>query len=89
MLSEVTTEPFVVPTGTLRVNVDAHEGELKVEILERHNAVLAESAPIASDLPRGEIQWERGDLADLRGQSVRIRFKLKNASLYAYWIEDE
>lgn len=88
-IGTVTTEPFVVPTGKLRVNVDAHEGELKVEVLERHNAVLAESAPIASDLPQGEIQWERGDLADLRGQSVRIRFKLKNASLYAYWLEDE
>ena len=49
--------------------------------------VLAASGPIKGDLPRAEVKWRKGNIADLKGKAVSLRFTLQNASLYSYWLQ--
>lgn len=84
----VLTKPFELPGGKLFVNVDAHKGELRVEALDKEGKALAASAPMNGDLLRGEVTWQQGDISDLKGQEVSLRFSLRNAGLYSYWLKD-
>jgi len=43
---------------------------------------------LKGDLLRGEVQWQQGDMASLKGQTVSLRFTLRNASFYSFWLED-
>jgi len=83
----IVTAPFKVPGGKLLVNVDAFKGQLLVEALDPNDAVLAASEPVKGDLLSGEVKWQSGDLAGLKGKTTRLRFRLQNASLYSYWVE--
>jgi len=83
----VLTRQFKVSGGKLFVNVDAYKGELGVKVLDKDGKVLAASAPVKGDLPRGEVKWAEGNLADLRGRLVSLRITLRNGQLYSYWLE--
>jgi len=83
----VVTAPFRMSGHALFVNVDAPKGELRVEVLGRDGNVLAVSAALVGDSPRARVKWKRGSVARLSGQMVRLRFALRNASLYSYWLE--
>ena len=69
------------------VNVDALKGSLKVEILDSAGDVAAESDAVAGDELSAKLQWKRGDLAELKGQKISLRFILRNARFYSYWLE--
>ena len=83
----IVTAPFKSPGEKLFVNVDAFAGQLNVEVIDTNGKVLAASAPMKGDLHSGEVKWKTGDLGRLKGKTVSLRFSLKNASLYSYWIE--
>jgi hypothetical protein len=83
----VVTEPFEMSAHALFVNVDAPKGALRVEVQGQDGKVLAASAPVSGDLPRALVKWKRGDLARLKGKTVTLRFALRSASLYSYWLE--
>jgi len=85
----VVTRPFTVPTGKLFVNANARHGSLRVDALDEQGQVLARSAPVTADLPRAEIKWQQGDVSTWQGRPLRLRVTLRQASLYAYWFEDE
>lgn len=75
----------------LFLNADADAGEVRAEILDRDGQVLtpftAENCgPFRADQTRAELKWRTGDLASLAGQPVRVRFHVKNAALYSFWI---
>ena len=76
-----------MPSNRLFVNVDALKGELRAEVLGKAGNMLAASAPMKGDLARGEVEWRKGNIADLKGKAVTLRFKLRNASFYSYWFE--
>ncbi|MFH1006283.1 MAG: hypothetical protein V1800_02110 [Candidatus Latescibacterota bacterium] len=80
------TEPFMLDGGRLHVNVDAPDGDLRVEILDKETAVLAASLPLKGDHPGGEIKWRQGGLAHLQGKVVRLRFTLRKGRFYSYWV---
>jgi hypothetical protein len=82
------TETLTIPAAKLFVNVDTLEGELRVELLDQDGKPLATSDALKSDLPRGEVQWKEGNLADHKGKAARLKFTLHNASLYSYWFEE-
>ena len=82
----VTTRPFEVPDGRLSVNVDAADGELSVEVLESGGRVVASAAPVVGDRPDTAVRWEHGDLSRWVGTQVSLRFRLRNARLYSYWL---
>ena len=81
------TKPFQLTGGKLYTNIDARKGELRVEALDKDGEILAMSSPLNGDLPRGEVNWRQGNLADPRGHQVSFRFFLRNAKLYSYWLE--
>ena len=83
----VRTKPFTVPGSKLLVNVDAPQGELSVEILNGADQVVAKSELLTGDLLRGPVKWAEGDIADLKGQTASLRFTLRNAQFYSYWLE--
>ncbi|REK12946.1 MAG: hypothetical protein DWQ37_09980 [Planctomycetota bacterium] len=80
------TEPFTLPADKLLLNVDAQDGELRVEACDEAGQVLAESQAIRGDHPREEVAWQPGGISDLSDRRVRLRFTLRNASLYSYWL---
>ena len=79
------TQPFAMPSGALYVNADAFSGEIRAEVLDEAGTVLAVSDPMQGDLLNGEVKWRNGGIAELKGQTVRLRFTLRGASFYSYW----
>ncbi len=82
------TRPFTVAGSRLFVNVDAARGELRVEVLDATGQVLAGSTALQGDLPSSQVEWRQGNVAGLKGQVVRLRFTLRNARCYSYWMQD-
>ena len=84
----VLTNPLKLPGDKLFVNVDALTGELLVEVLNKNGEVLAASAPIKDgDHRQIEVKWQKGNIADVQGQAVSLRFSLREARFYSYWLE--
>ena len=91
----VITKPMRVPKGTkhLLVNVDASEGEMHVLICDMSGQPLPgfgidESIPLKGDQPSAEVTWNgKSDISALAGKEIQIRFRLRNAGLYAFWFE--
>lgn len=75
---------FTVGEEPLRVSADAQGGNLRVQVLDRAGAVVAESEPITANVTDALVRWQRGDFAALKGKVVRFRFELNNAKLYAF-----
>ncbi len=83
----VQTKPFTVSGEQLHVNVDALDGELRIEVLDVDGKVVAQSMPLAGDLPCEQVQWDEGNLAEMMDQTVSLRFRLTNGQFYSYWLE--
>jgi len=83
---QVLTRPFTVPGSQLYVNVAAPRGELGVEVLGA-GQVVAQSAPLIGDLQRAPVKWSTGHIAALKDQRASLRFTLRNAQFYSYWLE--
>ena len=49
---------------------------------------LSKSVPTTGDSVKSSVAWEHGHDVSLRpGDHVRLKFELKNAQLYSFWIE--
>ena len=79
----------------LFVNLDDPNGELRVEILNQTGQVVprftAENCvPVTANKTVQAVRWNGvEDLSPLANQPVRIRFRLKNGKLYAFWVSPE
>ena len=82
----VETREFLLPSGELHVNADAHGGELAVEMLAGDGALLASSPTLAADAADARVEWTGGNGA-AAGSEVSLRFSLRNTALYSYWFE--
>ena len=99
---QLTTKPFRLGGDTLEVNIDASEGGFLVEILDADNQPYVDSGKkLEFDWDNNRIyrnvdglrlqpRW-RGDrnLESLVGKVVRLRFRLRNAKLYAFQIRSK
>jgi hypothetical protein len=75
----------------LLVNVNARQGELRAEVLDDAGQPIApftleNCRPVKADSTLTPVVWASGDLATLRNRPVRLRFTLRNGSLYAFWV---
>jgi hypothetical protein len=82
------TKPFECSGTKLLINVDAAKGDLKVDVLDNNCGLVASSKAIVGDKLRAVVEWKSGDLADLEGRSISLRFTLREASLYSFWMEN-
>jgi len=87
----LTTRPLrFSKQSVLFVNVDAPEGELRVEVLDEKGAGVLQSEPIKGDTTLRKVTWpEQKNLEPLVGKTIRLRFTLRNGALYSFWTGDD
>ena len=89
----ILTKPFRLEGSSLQVNVDARDGRVQVEILDAECKPIpgfaGENSRLYRDIDelRMEAQWEdHRDLSILKGKTIRLKFHLCNAKLYAFQV---
>jgi hypothetical protein len=90
----VTTRPISFRGSHLFVNAAANQGELTAEVLNESGEVVpdfarAKCVPIGGDGASQAVKWHGADLSQLAGQPIRLRFHLKNALLYSFWVSPD
>jgi len=90
---ELVTPPLRFSGSRLELNVNATEGKVELQDAEGKplpGYELARCTKIRkADSVRQVIGWnKRKDLSALKGQTVRIRFQMRNAKLYAFQFRD-
>ena len=91
----LTTRPVRFSGRYLFVNVDSPNGELRVEALGEDGHAIApftleNCAPIRVDNTLQAVAWKGGaDLSTLAGRPIRFRFRLRQASLYSFWVSPD
>jgi hypothetical protein len=92
MPDTLTTRPIRFAGRHLFVNVDAPDGELRVEVLDREGRSIAPftasaCVPVRADSTRARVTWSSAaDLAAISGEVIRFRFHLTRGRLYAFWV---
>jgi len=87
------TKPLIWHGSALWVNADARTGALRVEVVGADGKPMQEMArddcsPVSRDGVRLPIRWRKSNRLDsLEGKTVRLRFYLRNARIYAFWSE--
>jgi hypothetical protein len=87
----VLTQPFTLTGDALQVNADANRGEIAIDVLDPTGEPLAEysgdqaAAHQNVDDVRLPARWPK-PLSQLKGKTIQLRFRLRNASLYAFQV---
>ncbi len=89
----VTTKRLTGLTGQLHVNCQAGAGLLQVEVLDANGRVLPGYRKRDCNEPRGDgidqiVTWEEHSELPATKEPLRLRFSLKNASLYSFYAGD-
>ena len=91
----LTTRPVTFSGQQLFVNIDAPNGELRVEVLDESGNVIPpfskeNCAPVSIDKTRQMISWNGAeDLSALAGKPVKFRFYLSNGKLFSFWVSPD
>ncbi len=90
----VVTRPLTFSGHSLFVNAEvADGGSIKVAVLSAASEplgpyALEDSKPLAKGTLQGRMTWQAAqELPELKDSHVRLKFQLKNAKLYSFWIE--
>lgn len=88
----LTTRALLFHGKHLFVNLDAEEGELRVEVLDGSGGVItpfsaANCIPMEADRTLQAVRWRgAADLFGVAGRPVKFRFHLRRGRLYAFWV---
>ncbi len=88
----LTTHPLIFQGSRITVSAAAGGGQVPVEVLNEGGRPLSGYSRDKCQLPafdstEQEVTWTgKSDLAELRGQPVRLRFHLQKADLYGFQI---
>ena len=85
---DITTRPFTAPADRLFVNLQASRGQIRVHALDAAGDTIATSVPLTGDQTRAAVRWSGGSIEALKGKQVSLRFVLRDAQLYSYWLAD-
>jgi len=82
------TRPLLLDAEALSLNVDAHEGEVRVQLTDAGGTPIpgfqfSDCQPHRTDSLRAPVKWQK-PLSTLRGKPLRIEFSLRNARLFAF-----
>ena len=89
------TRPVIFTGKYLFVNVNCPNGELKVEVLDTDNNIIAgfsadDCKPLSLDDTIAQIKWRnKKDLSALKNKPVRFKFYLSNGDLYSFWVSPD
>lgn len=90
------TKPFTATGDQLLLNVDVHDGgNTKVEVLHEdmqriEGFELSSSVPLHGRSIEQTVRWTtKAKWRPLAGRKVRLRVRLRNADLYAFWTAKE
>jgi hypothetical protein len=83
-----TTPLLILNAGAMTLNVDAHAGEVQVQVLAADGRPVpgfarSDCESIRGDVVAAPVRWAR-PLSTLGGRPVRLEFLLKNARLFAF-----
>ena len=80
------TKPLTLNGGELHLNVDANQGYIIVSVTDDTGEALENyvSDQIVGNQLDAGVEFKHS-LKALKGRKVRLRFQLRNASLYSYW----
>lgn len=89
---QLITKPFIATGNRLVLNVDVNNGgEVTVEVLDEKEQVIpgferSGSVPLRGRSIEQTAQWmTKSTWNQLAGRRVHLRFRLRNADLYAFW----
>ncbi|MFC4304059.1 hypothetical protein [Cohnella boryungensis] len=87
----VTTKKLIFSGDRLFVNADAAQGKFYAEVLDEAGEVIPgfskdQCEPIGVDSTCVQIRWIGGNLEAVANRTIKLRFYLEKASLYAFWI---
>jgi hypothetical protein len=91
----LTTRPVSFKGKCLFVNLEAPEGELRVDVLDEGGKPIApftkeNCKAVKADSTMQAVAWEgAADLSALAGKTVKFRFHLKNGRLYSFWVSPD
>jgi hypothetical protein len=87
----IITQEIVVSKEQLRINADAGDGEIKVEILDENQCLIEGfEAELCEDTMQFEscmksITWISGkSMKSIEGRKVHLKFYIRNARLFAF-----
>ena len=83
----ITTKPFELRGDELQMNVNATSGRIAIELLDEAGSPIEEFATSEHeriDELRLNVDWKPRELRRRQGETVRLRFTLQNATLYAW-----
>jgi hypothetical protein len=90
----ITSKPFKLQGNTLEVNVDAKTGWLQIELLDEKGMPIPGFSGKAAIKYKGidelhlVANWGwNSDFSDLKGKTIKVRFTLQNAKLYAFGLK--
>jgi hypothetical protein len=78
------TRPVEVSGDSLRVNVDAGGGELRVGVVGEERLSVERCAPVRGDHIDAACLWRGVNLKHLRGKRVQLVFALRSARVYSF-----
>ena len=85
------TKPFRVAGDHLYVNAEVADGELCAEIVDAATLIpqpgfsVHECIPLQGDHLQGRVEWSKHTPLP-REAPVRLRFYLRHARLYSFWL---
>ena len=91
----LTTRPIRFSGKHLFVNLDAREGGLSAEVIDENEKpiepfTMANCIPTTGDRTLQGVKWRgANDLEILAGRAVRLRFNVRNAQLYSFWVSPD
>jgi hypothetical protein len=83
---QMLTKPLTLNGGELRLNVDASHGYVVVTVTDDIGTPLGHytSQQIIGNQLEAPVRFE-SSLEAFKGKEVRLRFQIRDASLYSYW----
>ncbi len=86
----VITKPIRCAGKTLRISADAKGGSVRVGVENHADLGIGKAKPITADVTDQSVPWTGGrDLSPLVGKTIRLRFELTSARLYAFSFASE
>jgi hypothetical protein len=82
----ISTKPFELQGEALELNINAKAGWVQIELLDERGRPIPGflGKCKGADELRLRLKWQSGRLSSLKGRTVKLRFTLKNAKLYAF-----